>query len=167
MDRAGAQRRLADHRLRRDAVIGRVRARPPCRSTPRPPPRRSPGLTNGTTYTFNVAAINAVGTGPVRAVERRRRRSSAGRADDRHRVRRQRPRRPCRGPRRPPNGGSPITGYVVTPYIGVVAADVVHVQLDGHHPDVTGLTNGTTYTFKVAAMNAVGTGPHRPRRRTP
>jgi hypothetical protein len=56
------------------------------------------------------------------------------------------------------DGGSPITGYVVTPYVGDVAqqrtlvADVTSVV-------VTGLVNRMTYTFRVRATNAVGAGP--------
>jgi len=58
------------------------------------------------------------------------------------------------------DGGSPITGYVVTPYIGTDAADPVAVDdptATAH--TVTGLTNGTAYTFTVAAVNAAGEGP--------
>jgi hypothetical protein len=58
------------------------------------------------------------------------------------------------------NGGSPITSYTVTPFIGTVAQPVTTVT--GSPPPtlttVTGLTNGSTYTFTVAAANAVGTG---------
>ena len=55
------------------------------------------------------------------------------------------------------NGGSPITGYSITPYIGATAQTAVTVGNVLTY-DVTGLTNGTTYTFTVAAINAVGTG---------
>ncbi len=61
----------------------------------------------------------------------------------------------------PSDGGSPITGYTVTPFIGTTAQTPTTVT--GSPPATTvlvsGLTNGTTYTFKVSATNAVGTGP--------
>ncbi|MGA3149505.1 MAG: fibronectin type III domain-containing protein [Acidimicrobiales bacterium] len=53
-------------------------------------------------------------------------------------------------------GSSPITGYVLTPYIGSTAQTAI--DLGNVTSDVvTGLTNGTAYTFTVAAINAVGT----------
>jgi hypothetical protein len=61
----------------------------------------------------------------------------------------------------PANGGSPITSYTVTPYIGSAAQTPTTVT--GTPPatgvTVSGLTDGTTYTFTVTATNAVGTGP--------
>jgi hypothetical protein len=61
----------------------------------------------------------------------------------------------------PNNGGSTITKYTVTPFVGSTAQKPVTVS--GSPPatstTVTGLTNGTTYTFRVSATNAVGTGP--------
>jgi subtilisin family serine protease len=56
------------------------------------------------------------------------------------------------------NGGSGITGYVVTPYVGGTAQPATAVGAVTS-TTVTGLTNGTSYTFRVAAVNAVGTGP--------
>jgi len=61
----------------------------------------------------------------------------------------------------PGNGGSPIQMYTVTPYIGTTAQTPTTVR--GSPPAtstvITGLTNGTAYTFRVSATNAIGTGP--------
>ena len=60
------------------------------------------------------------------------------------------------------DGGSAITSYTVTPYAGSEAQEPVEVS--GSPPEtstpVSGLTNGTSYTFTVSATNANGTGPH-------
>ena len=78
-------------------------------------------------------------------------------------------RRPA-SPRRPASGqalvswtapganGSPITSYTVTPFIGATAQTPVQVNNgSATSTTVTGLTNGTAYTFKVTATNAIGT----------
>jgi Domain of unknown function (DUF1929)/Fibronectin type III domain/Glyoxal oxidase N-terminus len=61
----------------------------------------------------------------------------------------------------PSNGGSPITSYTITPYIGSAAQPATTVT--GSPPatsgTVSGLANGTAYTFTVSAANAVGGGP--------
>jgi titin len=117
------------------------------------------GLTNGTSYTFTVAAKNVVGTGSP---------SAASNAVTPATV----PGAPTIGTATAGNaqatvtwtapasdGGSAITGYVVTPYIGAVAQSPVPFNSTATSQVVTGLTNGTTYTFTVAAVNGVGTGP--------
>lgn len=52
------------------------------------------------------------------------------------------------------DGGSPITGYRVTSTPGSLTATGSSSPIT-----ITGLTNGTSYTFTVAAQNAVGYGP--------
>jgi len=116
------------------------------------------GLTNGTTYTFTVAATNGSGTGTP---------STASNAVT-----------PAALPGAPTNvvasagnasasvtwdapasdGGEPITGYTITPYIGSTAQTPVTVG-DVTEDEVTGLTNGTAYTFTVTATTAAGSGP--------
>ncbi|MEO6988513.1 MAG: fibronectin type III domain-containing protein, partial [Aquihabitans sp.] len=56
------------------------------------------------------------------------------------------------------DGGSPVTGYTITPYIGGFAQPAVNVNASPRSKMITGLTNGTAYTFTVSAKNVVGTG---------
>src|ERR1700674_1633131 len=60
---------------------------------------------------------------------------------------------------RPPSAGAPITGYTI-----VASPDGATTTVSAVVPAATisGLTNGTPYTFTVAAINAVGTGPASP-----
>jgi predicted lipoprotein with Yx(FWY)xxD motif len=62
----------------------------------------------------------------------------------------------------PANNGSPITGYVVTPFVGSKAQTARTFHSTATAQTMTGLTNARTYTFRVAATNAVGTGAPSP-----
>ena len=61
----------------------------------------------------------------------------------------------------PTNGGSPITAYTITPFAN--GASLPPTTVTGNPPlpsaTVSGLTNGTGYTFTVTATNAAGTSP--------
>lgn len=59
----------------------------------------------------------------------------------------------------PAANGSPITGYTITPYVGAEAQAPRTFAGSATSRTVTGLTNGTTYAFTVAATNSAGTGP--------
>jgi hypothetical protein len=52
----------------------------------------------------------------------------------------------------------PVVGQVETSTGLAVAEPVRRYSSTATQQVVTGLTNGTTYTFKVAAVNGVGTG---------
>jgi hypothetical protein len=58
----------------------------------------------------------------------------------------------------PGDGGSPITGYRITPYKAGVAQTPIDVGVLTSK-EITALTNGTAYRFTIAARNAVGLGP--------
>jgi PKD repeat protein len=60
------------------------------------------------------------------------------------------------------NGGAAVTGYVVTPFRAGVAQTAHSFAATATSGVITGLTNGTAYTFKVAAKNANGTSPASP-----
>ncbi len=55
------------------------------------------------------------------------------------------------------NGGSAITGYVVTPYVGYYGLTPTTFTSTVTTQTITGLANGTTYRFRVQAVNAMGT----------
>ena len=118
------------------------------------------GLDNGTDYTFTVSAINEIGASPPSAL------SAA--------VTPLGPPTMVEPPTASPgdgvvelswaeaadDGGSSVTGYVVTPYRAGEAQAALHVPAPERSLAVTGLTNGVAYTFTVAGSNAVGgTGP--------
>ena len=111
------------------------------------------GLTNGTAYTFTVTATNSVGTSSASTAS-----SAVTPATP--------PGAPTsvaavRGPGEAvvsflapvSNGGAAITSYTVTSSPGGVTATGASSPIT-----ITGLTNGTSYTFTVTATNAVGTG---------
>ena len=52
-------------------------------------------------------------------------------------------------------GGTPITGYVVTPYLGSVAQPAKTFDSTKTTQQISGLTNGRAYQFSIAARNAV------------
>jgi Fibronectin type III domain/Repeat of unknown function (DUF346) len=116
------------------------------------------GLTNGTAYTFTVAAVNHVGTGPE---------SSHSNTVVPSTI----PGPPTGVSGTPGNGqvaltwtapplnGSAITGYRVTPYLGGAAQTAIPTGSTAASYTVAGLTNGTAYTFTVAAASGAGTGP--------
>ena len=62
----------------------------------------------------------------------------------------------------PASNNSPITGYIVTPYLNGVAQTPVSYDASTTTRTLTGLTAGASYTFTVAAVNAIGTGAASP-----
>jgi hypothetical protein len=115
------------------------------------------GLANGAAYTFTVAAKSAAGTGAASAASNAVTPAtvpgapggvSASAGDASATVNWTAP---------ADAGGSAITNYVITPYIGATAQPTITVGVVTT-AGVSSLSNGTTYTFTVAATNAVGTG---------
>ena len=57
------------------------------------------------------------------------------------------------------DGSLSISGYDITPFAGGVAQPVIAAPGGATSLMATGLSNGTTYTFTVAAKNSMGNGP--------
>src|SRR5262249_45577239 len=116
------------------------------------------GLTAGTQYTFTVRGVNGNGSGPDSANSN----AVTPTGTDA-------PSTPTGVSATPgsnsalvtwtapsDNGGSSLTGYTVTPFVGSQAQTAVQVAADKTSATVGNLTNGTGYTFKVTATNAIG-----------
>ena len=114
-------------------------------------------MTNGSSYTFKVVAVNARGNGPTGTTTIKVGASTlpgtptglhatagAGSATVSWVA--------------PANGSATITAYVITPYKAGVAQSTITVAGTVTTRLVTGLTAGLSYTFKVAARTAVGSG---------
>ena len=117
------------------------------------------GLTNGTAYVFRVAATSSVGTGPV---------SDASAAITPLPDRPGHPQlvsaRPAKGAATvswlapASDGGGAVTGYRVQYSTdGTTWKPVTHTGTSTTQK-VTGLVDGTSYRFRVAAINAAGAG---------
>ena len=113
------------------------------------------GLTNGTAYTFTVTATNAIGTSTASApsgsvapatIPDAPTIGTAVAGDAQATVSFTAPSN---------NGGSAITSYTATSSPGGITGTLS--QAGSGSITVTGLTNGTAYTFTVTATNAIGT----------
>jgi photosystem II stability/assembly factor-like uncharacterized protein len=117
-------------------------------------------VTEGTTYRIAVDGFSdADGTGPATGTVRLARtflqsrpgppRGVSAKPGDRH------VRLSWFPPRDP--GISPITNYVITPFVGATPQPATEIPAFLTHT-LRGLENGTTYTFRVAARTAQGVG---------
>src|SRR5439155_1364020 len=65
----------------------------------------------------------------------------------------------------PLNGGTPITGFTIDTYKGTTLVATTNAAANALSAIIGGLANGTVYSFKVTAANAIGTGPPTTTRR--
>jgi hypothetical protein len=113
------------------------------------------GLTSGAAYTFTVTATNAFGTGPASAPSNQVTVQGTATVPGKPVIVSLNPgdSQVAVNFSAPPSGGSSITSYMVSCNPGGMI-----VPGAGSPISVTGLTNGTSYTFTVSATNAKGTG---------
>jgi hypothetical protein len=110
------------------------------------------GLTNGTSYTFTVTAVTAGGPGPVSAASNAVTPAAPPGAPTGVTATAGNGQATVSWTAPSANGGSPITGYTVTASNGATAS----ASATARSATVTGLTNGTSYTFTVKAANVIG-----------
>src|SRR4029077_17047617 len=118
------------------------------------------GLKALVAYTFKVKATNAAGTGPESAASNAVTPTGATLPGE--------PTAVTAAPRNASaavtwkapatDGGGTITGYKVTPYLNGTTAGTTTTVGNVTSATISSLTNGSSYTFKVAAVNSVGTG---------
>ena len=118
------------------------------------------GLTPGTAYTFTVTASNAGGTSPTSSASNAVTPTGATVPGAPTAVAAVADTTSATVSWTAPanDGGSAITGYTITPYVGASAQPASTAGASSTSTRVTGLTNGTSYTFRVVATNSVGDG---------
>lgn len=114
------------------------------------------GLTNGHSYTFSVAAMNAVGTGPAAPLSAAVTPATVPSAPT-HVSATSGSRATRVAWTAPYNGGSSITGYVAKAQPG--GETCVPAPATATSCTITGLLDGASYNVTVTAANAVGTSP--------
>ena len=128
------------------------------------------GLTNGTAYEVRVAAINSVGTGSYTSAAS----ATPAAADtvpgvpDSLSLTAEDTQIAISWTAPSNTGGTPITGYSVQYRPGISGnwTNWTHAST-ATSATITGLTNGTAYEVRVAAINSVGTGSYITRSETP
>ena len=114
------------------------------------------GLTNGTAYTFTVTATNAIGTSTASAPSGSVAPATIPDAPTITGVTSSISQQATVSYTAPSsNGGSVITSYTATSNPGGITGTIS--QAGSGSITVTGLTNGTAYTFTVTATNSAGT----------
>jgi hypothetical protein len=110
------------------------------------------GLTNGTTYTCSVAAMNSAGTGASSSSVTVTPKATLPGAPTGLTATAGNGKAGFTWTAPSSDGGATITGYRVT------CSPSGTVTTSGTRATITGLTNGTTYTCRVTAKNSAGTG---------
>lgn len=120
------------------------------------------GLTNGTTYYFRVAAVNANGTGTYTSASAALVPAATPGAPTISTVTASSGQVVVSWSAPASNGGAAITDYVIqqSSNSGSTWTTFSDGTSTSTSATVTGLTNGTSYVFRVAATNAIGTGSY-------
>ena len=116
------------------------------------------GLTPGVGYTFKVAATTSVGTGAVSTLSNPVTLTTVPGAPTNVAATAGNRSASLTWAAPASNGGAAITGYVVTPIVNGVAGTPIATGSTVTSYTASSLTNGTSYTFTVTAVNAIGSG---------
>ena len=117
------------------------------------------GLTNGTSYTFKVTAANAAGSGPQSAPSPVAIPAAVPGAPTSVQAARGNAKATVSWTPPAQTGGSDIESYTVTASPGGLSCSYLVATPEIDSCKVLDLTNGTSYTFSVVALNDIGTSP--------
>jgi hypothetical protein len=118
-------------------------------------------LSPGTAYTFTVTASNSAGSGPASSPSSSVTPTGATAPDAPQNVTALPAGSQALVAWSAPSsdGGSAISAYTIIPYIGSTAQTPTTISGSTTSATVTGLSDGTAYTFAVTASNGAGTSP--------